>query len=66
MNELINAKQAKDWIVRHWAKSLGPILALIIGILIGVLMVESRIIEDCKYMKNFRFGNQAFNCTRTI
>ena len=66
MNELINVKQVKNWIKKYWARSLVPIAAFVVGILIGMLVVESRIIEDCKYMRNFRFGNQAFNCGRTI
>lgn len=66
MNELIDLTKLQNWIQNKWRASLGIIVALVLGILIGILSVEWRVIDDCKYLKSFRFGNMAFNCVRTI
>ncbi len=66
MNELIDLTKLQSWIQSKWRASLGIIVALVLGILIGILSVEWRVIDDCKYLKSFRFGNIAFNCVRTI
>ena len=66
MNELIDLTKLQNWIQSKWRASLGIIVALTLGILIGILSVEWRVIDDCKYLKSFRFGNMAFNCVRTI
>jgi ABC-type nitrate/sulfonate/bicarbonate transport system permease component len=66
MNELIDLTKLQSWIQSKWRASLGIIVALVLGILIGILSVEWRVIDDCKYLKSFRFGNMAFNCVRTI
>lgn len=66
MNELIDVSKVQSWIQSKWKSSLGIVIALVFGILIGLLLVESRIIDDCKYLKTFRFGNQAFTCVRTM
>lgn len=66
MNELIDLTKLQNWIQSKWRASLGIIVALVLGILIGILSVEWRVIDDCKYLKSFRFGNMAFNCVRTI
>ena len=63
-NDLI---QVKDWVKKMrtmWAASLGVVLALIAGVLIGMLAVEGRIINDCKYIGNFRIGDQGYACSR--
>jgi len=65
-NELINMKdfvlKFKGW----WAASLGIVVALILGIIIGILVVESKIINDCKFLNAFRIGDQGYNCQRRI
>lgn len=66
MNELIDFTKVQNWIQAKWKTSLGIIVALVLGVLIGTLIVEWRVVDDCKYLKNFRFGNQAFTCVRTI
>ncbi len=66
MNELIDLTKLQSWIQSKWRASLGIIVSLVLGILIGILSVEWRVIDDCKYLKSFRFGNMAFNCVRTI
>jgi hypothetical protein len=63
-NELI---QMKDWIFKFkgwWAASFGIVVALILGILIGILMTEGKIINDCKFISSFRIGDQGYNCIR--
>ena len=49
-----------------WAKSFWPLLALLLGFLIGVLATTSSIINDCKYAGAFRIDSQAFGCQRKI
>ena len=51
---------------RVWSKSFWPLLALLCGVLIGVLGATSNIINDCKYAGSFRVDSQAFNCQRRI
>lgn len=58
--------QVKKWIDRTWAKSLVFFLALVIGVITGTFMTEGRIINDCKYMSNFRIGEQSYTCQRRI
>lgn len=49
-----------------WAKSFWPLLALLLGILIGVLSATNEIINDCKFAGSFRVDTQAFTCQRKI
>jgi len=49
-NDLISIK---DFILKFkgwWAASLGIVIALILGILIGIFVVEGKIINDCKFL----------------
>ena len=65
-NELISIK---DFILKFkgwWAASLGMVVALVLGVIIGILSVESKIINDCKYINNFRIGDQGYSCQRKI
>ena len=66
MKELIDLRTAKGWIVDKWRNSLGYILCILLGVVVGVLTVEWRVVDDCRYLKAFRFGSQAFTCVRTI
>jgi hypothetical protein len=49
-----------------WAKSFWPLLALLCGVLIGVLTATNEIINDCKFAGSFRVDTQAFTCQRRI
>ena len=49
-----------------WSKAFWPLLALLCGVLLGVLGTRSEIINDCKYSGSFRVDSQAFNCQRKI
>ena len=65
-NELISVK---DFILKFkgwWAASLGIVVALIVGIVIGVFIVEGKIINDCKFLNAFRIGDQGYTCQRRI
>jgi hypothetical protein len=63
---LIEWKKMKAWIKAVWAESLGVMLALVLGLLLGALYKQSDIIEDCRYSGSFRVGTQAFNCQRRM
>jgi hypothetical protein len=49
-----------------WAKSLGVVLAFILGVLSGIVYSKGDIIDDCRYTGSFRVHSQAFNCQRKI
>jgi high-affinity Fe2+/Pb2+ permease len=63
---LIEWKKFKAWCRAVWAESLGVVIALVLGILIGVLYRQTDITEDCRYSGSFRVGTQAFNCQRRM
>lgn len=66
MKELIDLQQFQKWLVAKWRTSLGLFFALVVGIVVGMLIVEGRVIDDCRFLKTFRFGNQAFSCLRVM
>lgn len=66
MNELIDLKKIFEKVKEWWAVSLGVFVALIFGILIGIVIVENKILNDCKYLSAFRISEQSFNCVRRI
>lgn len=56
----------KRLVKRYWARALAPVFALVVGMAIGNLLTEGRILDDCKYNTSFRIGTQSFNCGRRI
>lgn len=51
-----------DW----WAKSMVAILLFFLGLHIGEITTESRIVSDCKFAGAFRADIQAFVCQRKL
>lgn len=49
-----------------WTNMMGAIIALVVGILLGIVYKAGDIIDDCKYSGSFRVHSQAFNCQRKI
>jgi len=66
MLETLTYKQVLDWINNVWAKSLAAVIAFCLGIWIGQVQIEGRIIGDCKYAGAFRVAHEAFVCQRRI
>jgi hypothetical protein len=64
--ETISVRKVLDWINTIWAKSLAAVIMLLIGLYIGEMNTESRIVADCKFAGAFRVGIQAFTCQRRI
>jgi hypothetical protein len=64
--ETITYKQVLDFIYRTWAKSFAAIFMFVVGMWVGQIQTESRIIGDCKYAGAFRVDVQAFMCQRRI
>jgi hypothetical protein len=62
----INYKRVLDWVNMVWAKSLAAVVMFFIGLWIGSINTESRIVSDCKFAGAFRSEIQAFNCQRRI
>lgn len=64
--ETIDYKKVFAWINAVWAKSLAAVIMFVLGLWIGEVQTESRIIGDCKYAGAFRVEQQAFMCQRRI
>ena len=59
-------KKINDFVREVWAKSLAAVVMFFIGMSIGSIQAESRIVGDCKYAGAFRVDVQAFMCQRRI
>jgi hypothetical protein len=66
MIDTFDYRKILTWINNVWAKSLAAVLMFFIGIAIGQVQTESRVIGDCKYAGAFRVEQQAFMCQRRI
>ena len=64
--ETIDYKKVFAWINNVWAKSLAAFVMFFIGLYMGQIQTESRVIGDCKYAGAFRVDHQAFVCQRRI
>lgn len=64
--QAINYKRILEVINAIWAKSLAAVLMFLIGLWVGQVQTESRIVSDCKFAGAFRSEIQAFNCQRRI
>jgi hypothetical protein len=64
--ETFDYKQILNWVNGLWARSLAAVAMFFIGMLIGQVQTESRVIGDCKYAGAFRVEHQAFMCQRRI
>ena len=64
--ETIDYKKVIAWINNVWAKSLAAVIMFCVGIAIGQVQTESRVIGDCNYAVAFRVEQQAFMCQRRI
>lgn len=63
---LIEWAKIKKWCKETWASSLGVVIALVVGVLLGIMYKQTDIMEDCKYSGSFRVHTQAYNCQRKI
>lgn len=66
MIETLDHKKIFAWINNVWAKSLAAVIMFVVGLAIGQVQTESRVIGDCKYAGAFRVEQQAFMCQRRI
>ena len=64
--ESLNYHAIIFWLKRKWARSFFVFLAFFIGMWVGGITTESRIIGDCKFAGAFRVDIQAFACQRRI
>ena len=63
---LIEWAKIKRFIKDVWSNSLGVVIALLLGLMFGIVYKQGDIIDDCKYAGSFRVHSQAFNCQRKI
>jgi hypothetical protein len=66
MVETFDYKQIFTWINNVWAKSLAAVIMFFVGIYIGQVQIEGKVIGDCKYAGAFRVNHEAFVCQRRI
>jgi hypothetical protein len=66
MIDAIDYKAIWQWINEVWAKSLIAVTLFVIGLWIGGVTTEGRIVSDCKFAGSFRADIQAFTCQRKI
>jgi hypothetical protein len=64
--ESVSFNRVWYWINVVWAKSFAAAAMLLIGLYIGEMNAESRMVADCKFAGAFRVGIQAFTCQRRI
>ena len=62
MRELIDLKSIWQRVTSRWAQSFGCILLAVFAFLVGGLVKEKAITDDCKFVGAFRDGPQAYNC----
>ena len=63
---LIEWAKIKKFITDVWSNAMGIVVALLIGLLLGIVYKQDDIQEDCKYAGSFRVHTQAYNCQRKI
>jgi hypothetical protein len=66
MVESFDYKRILKWINDAWAKSLVAVILFFVGLAVGQVQTESRVVGDCKYAGAFRVDHQAFVCQRRI
>jgi hypothetical protein len=64
--ETFDYKQIFVWINNTWAKSLAAVIMFFVGLAIGQVQIEGRVVGDCKYAGAFRVNHEAFVCQRRI
>lgn len=64
--ESIDYRKVLTWINEVWGKSLAAFIMFFIGLYMGQVQTESRVVGDCKYAGAFRVEQQAFMCQRRI
>jgi hypothetical protein len=64
--DTINFKRVWAAINAWWASSMVAVLLFLLGLYIGSINTESRIVSDCKFAGSFRVDIQAFTCQRKI
>lgn len=66
LTETIDYRKIWQIINDAWAKSFVAILLFVLGLWIGGITTESRIVSDCKFANAFRADIQAFTCQRKL
>ena len=66
MVESFDYKRILKGINDAWAKSLVAVILFFVGLAVGQVQTESRVVGDCKYAGAFRVDHQAFVCQRRI
>ena len=64
--ENFDYRQILSWITNVWAKSLAAVIMFFVGLAVGQVQTESRVIGDCKYAGAFRVAHEAFVCQRRM
>lgn len=62
----LNFKRVLEVTLWLWSKSLPVVIAFLLGLWIGSVNTEGRIVSDCKFANAFRVDIQAFACQRKL
>lgn len=66
ISNAVNFRKIWDFINAVWAQSLVAVVLFVVGLMIGEINAESRLVADCKFAGAFRVDIQAFICQRKI
>ena len=66
ITDIVNYRKVWQFINDIWAKSFVAIVLFLLGLWIGGINAESRIVSDCKFANAFRADIQAFTCQRKL
>lgn len=64
--DLIKTDKIVKWLRPILSKSFLTVCAIYFGYYVGEIMIERRIIADCKYMNSFRIDYYAYSCNRKL
>lgn len=66
MKELIDIKKIWSWCATRWKDSFGSIAIALVAFVLGMVVKEKFITEDCRFMGSFRDGAQVYNCQQRV
>lgn len=66
MIQTVDLSKAWQVINAWWGRSMIAVLLFFLGLFVGGINAESRIVSDCKFAGAFRVDIQAFVCQRKL
>lgn len=66
LGDIVKIERIVRWLKSVWARAFFAVAGLVIGFYMGVTIVESRIIGDCRYLNSFRIDHLSYSCNRKV